>query len=288
MDKVRLDGWVKQSEDPRDLDINCENILEFLLPSYLIDKFIRQGVPNGRDLRSTMPPIQNQWNLGSCTANACACLFDAHLIAHGVLTVRPSRLFIYYYARILGGQDLKADDGASIRNGMKSMAQYGVPPEITWGYIPSMHTVEPPAIVRAIAEKHQMLRYVALVEPDDICQPDLLNQIRIQLHAGRPIVFGTYVYKGIETVSLGNPNIPFPVAGEAPIGAHAMVIVGYDNSRKITNPKDGKSTYGAFLVRNSWGSLWGELGYCWMPYKYLVSKDNKQMFDLWVLLEIED
>ncbi len=38
------------------------------------------------------------------------------------------------------------------------------------------------------------------------------------------------------------------------VGAHAMVIVGYDDAKQ------------AFKVRNSWGADWGEDGYCWIGY----------------------
>lgn len=46
-------------------------------------------------------------------------------------------------------------------------------------------------------------------------------------------------------------------------GAHAMVIVGYDDNHR--NPAD--RGYGAFLFQNSWGTDWGNGGYTWVNYR---------------------
>lgn len=41
-------------------------------------------------------------------------------------------------------------------------------------------------------------------------------------------------------------------------GAHAIAIVGYDDTRQ------------AFHIRNSWGVKWGQGGYAWLPYSYAL------------------
>ena len=35
-----------------------------------------------------------------------------------------------------------------------------------------------------------------------------------------------------------------------------MLIVGYSDAKQV------------FIVRNSWGTHWGDNGYCYMPYDY--------------------
>lgn len=56
------------------------------------------------------------------------------------------------------------------------------------------------------------------------------------------------------------------------------MCVGYDDGLEIGSHR------GAFLIRNSWGSGWGELGYGWLPYSYLLSGLAE---DWWVLLKAE-
>ncbi len=64
-------------------------------------------------------------------------------------------------------------------------------------------------------------------------------------------------------------NMPMPKSGENPIGGHAVLAVGYDNEDRV------------FIVRNSWGEGWGDAGYFYMPYAYLL--DDNLSDDLWTI-----
>jgi C1A family cysteine protease len=57
-----------------------------------------------------------------------------------------------------------------------------------------------------------------------------------------------------------------------------VVVVGYDNDLEI-----GENT-GALLIRNSWGTDWGEDGYGWLPYKYVTTG---LAVDWWTLFKQE-
>jgi C1A family cysteine protease len=50
-----------------------------------------------------------------------------------------------------------------------------------------------------------------------------------------------------EVAKKGNAIMPLP--NETAIGGHAILAVGYDEKRKV------------LIVRNSWGSEWGDKGY---------------------------
>ena len=96
-------------------------------------------------------------------------------------------------------------------------------------------------------------------------------------------MFGFTVFSSISG-SGGTGEIPLPCPGEKVRGGHAVVAVGYDDKKKIKNPLCGTATKGALLIRNSWGTSWGDGGYGWLPYDY-VSKGLAR--DWWTLLKHE-
>ena len=61
-----------------------------------------------------------------------------------------------------------------------------------------------------------------------------------------------------------------------------MVVAGYDDTKRIQNAANGSDSVGAFLVRNSWGSQWGDQGYGWLPYAYVL---GDLATDWWCLLK---
>jgi C1A family cysteine protease len=79
--------------------------------------------------------------------------------------------------------------------------------------------------------------------------------------------------------------IPYPVNSDDIIGGHAVVAVGYDDTLKICNEARGsEETKGAFIIRNSWGTGFGDHGYCYLPYDYVL---NGLADDWWVMLKAE-
>ena len=220
------------------------------------------ALPKSVDLRSGCPPVYDQGELGSCTANAIAAAveFDEHKQSFRQ-PYQPSRLFIYYNERALSGT-IATDGGAMLRDGIKVVAGQGTCPEPMWPYTPAKFADRPPAPCYKFGKTHPAVQYSRLSQD--------LGQMKACLAAGYPFVFGFTVYESLESDQVAhNGEVPMPESGETSLGGHAVMAAGYDDS----------ST--RFLVRNSWGAGWGMGGYFTIPYTYLANVDLAA--DFWTI-----
>ncbi len=200
------------------------------------------------DLRAGCSPVEDQGQLGSCTANALAGnleFLDDH-IDHTYEDV--SRLFIYYNERLLQGTP-DSDSGASLRNGIKTLVQTGVCPELSWPYALEQFAVKPPARCYTQAASHRIVSYHRI---------QTLPEMLACLSEGFPFVFGFTVYESFESPQTARTGIaPMPKKSERALGGHAVMAVGYSQKNK------------RLIARNSWGTAWGQQGYFTMPFAYL-------------------
>lgn len=283
-------GWLRDYPDFRDFTINWDKIsqrLKRLGQLSIKEMFEKIGIlniigtettiPDKTDLRQWCPPIENQESIGSCTANAGAGMVEYYEKRAFNTYTDASRLFLYKTTRNL--LELKGDTGAYLRSTMAALTLFGVPPEKYWPYIIKDYDKEPTAFCYSFAQNYQAIQYVRL-DPYGINSQDLLNRIKTNLTAGIPSMFGFTVYSSIYNADKG--KIPYPSSGDAIIGGHAVMAVGHDDSIAITNADN--QTTGALLIRNSWGTGWGDAGYGWLPYNYV---SNGLAVDWWTILRNE-
>jgi len=241
-------------------------------------------LPAKVDLKKWCSSIENQGNLGSCTAHAAMGIVEYFERRAFGKHIDGSRLFVYKATRNLMG--VTGDTGAWLRNTMGALVLCGIPPEKYWLYTDKKPDFdkEPPSFVYAVADNYEALRYFCH-DPlgASISPAALLEKVKRFLAAGIPSMFGFFGFP-----SFGQSNvkggIPYPCPGEQAQWGHAIVALGYDDTMKLKNLKCNRETEGALLIRNSWGTGWGDKGYGWLPYQYVL---GQLAVDFWSLLRME-
>ncbi len=222
--------------------------------------------PASVDLRSWFSPVEDQGQIGSCTANAAVGLLEYFELRANGRYIDASRMFLYKAERNLLGWH--GDTGAYLRTAMEALVLFGAPPERYWPYDgqPSQTNPvideEPPAFCYAFGASYQALKYFRLDPPGETTNVVLAN-IKAFLAAGFPSMFGFPVYSEYDN-PLAGALIAYPGPTSSYRGGHANVAAGYDDNLMIGGDK------GALLVRNSWGPGWGAAGYAWMSYRYVT------------------
>jgi len=280
-ERIRLGmGWLPDYPDHRDFTLETPRISRELCKVGLGNGTAKVELPTSVDLREWCSPIENQESIGSCTAQAAAGLVEYFERRAYGKHIDMSRLFIYKTTRNLLGWT--GDTGAFIRTAMGAITLFGSPPEKFWPYSVAKFDREPSAFCYAFAQSYQALSYYRLDVPGTK-REDLLRWAKAEVASGLPFMFGFSVYESIEQAKRTG-KIPYPAPGEKRVGGHAVVAVGYHNCIKITNTTNGKETVGALLIRNSWGKDWGDIGYGWLPYEYVL---RWQAVDWWALISNE-
>jgi C1A family cysteine protease len=240
-------GWKPDLPDHRDF----EYALHFTAPAV---------IPQTVDLRKQCSKVEDQGQLGSCTANALVGNLELLEIKSATSFIDLSRLFVYYNERELD-YTTSQDSGSYLRTGIKTLAAKGICTEKSWPYDIKKFTNKPLPKCYQEALSHKITKYVRI---------NTLNEMLQCLADGYPFVFGFTVYDYFESADMANTGIlHIPTKYEQVLGGHAVMACGYDQSKKM------------ILARNSWGTLWGLEGYFWMPFDYVSNRSLSD--DFWTI-----
>lgn len=248
-------------------------------------KRLRESLPASIDISHWCSEIESQGDIGSCTAHAVVGMIEYFMRRNGDPTFQGSRLFVYKTTRRLA--NLVGDTGAQIRTALGAAVMCGTPPETKWPYTDDDPDwdLEPDSFVYSLAQNFQALSYFRY-DSDTTSHTDrqgLLDDLKEALALEIPIAFGFYGFPSFD-YPVNPGDMPFPDNTEKAEWGHAVMAVGYDDKKKVQQPWSGEVTTGALRVRNSWGKHWGEDGYGWLPYDYIL---HRLADDFWSIVDME-
>jgi C1A family cysteine protease len=258
-------GWRRDTPDFRDYTTEHSAVRELLAPLRPADS----PHPAKVDLREYFLAVEDQQSRHCSTACACLALveyFQGRAAGHAQ---RASRCFLYSTTRRMMG--VGGDVAADLRTTLKALVRFGVPPETYWPPDQCGHKdpmFDP--LLYGFAADYRSIRYVRL-DPPNISGFDTLEWVKAYLAAGFPAVFGFAIPSSVNS----SAHVPYRPTLDSIVGGQAVVAVGYDDEKRA-------ATKGALMIRNSWGTAWGENGYGWLPYRFV---EKQLAVDFWTLLD---
>lgn len=219
---------------------------------------LKDNLPSKLNLYRVIPKQQinilDQGKLGSCVANAFA-LNISYITKNNT---NLCRLLLYALCRIKDNTPLSNDAGTTIRSAGSSVFNYGVCPETVYPYNSvnvSNYKSLPPLVAFKNSNLFKSFSYTFIEKGTNY----LTNIKAVLNNYNVPIIFGFMVYPSFMNVTK-NGLVPMPdLKTERMQGGHAMNIIGYNDDNQM------------FICANSWGIEWGDKGFCYMPYMYILN-----------------
>ena len=223
------------------------------------------------DFRDKLTPIKNQYNIGSCSVFAVLAILEMKL------EISLSSMFLYYKARtspkLLGGKSVPSTDikGVNIRCVLQILQNIGCCSELSWEYKKDLIYTEPTLDICELAQKYKINKFYKIDQKDEDSSV-ILNKIKIILSKEIPIACAFYMPVSIKSASTAKSGM-VDYAWLTNYG-HAVTLIGFDNNYK----RNGQE--GCLIFKNSWGKEWGDNGFGYLPYSFVL---YKKCYDLWVI-----
>ena len=211
-------------------------------------------LPSSIDLTTRFPPVGNQGQLGTCVAWATG--YNTKTYLDGV-----SKNLSYSQLQSLSNQYSPTDLFFSIPQSKRS-CNYGTNFEDAFNIlisrgVNSLDNVPYDEVCRSNSPGNSITASENKIKNYRRIQGSI-NEIKQYLAQGNPVVIGAKVNREFQQLRGSDVLKNLNYTGDE--GGHAMVISGYNDLKR------------AFRIINSWGKGWGDDGYLWVDYEFLVNK----------------
>lgn len=223
----------------------------------------KSNLPAKVDLRPFFTPVKDQGAIGSCSAFSIVGIFEYILKRNSINETDLSESFVYYNVRKANNKETE-DTGSSLFEVITSITDKGVCHERFCPYTETLD-VSPSQEAYDDALNNKIIKALNV--------KNSLEDLKSALSEGYPVAISLKIYDSFEPVEgfISRPTSE-DMAGES--GNHAMILCGYSEEEKI------------FIVRNSWGTRFGDRGYCYIPYSYI--SDSNLMNVACIITQISD
>jgi C1A family cysteine protease len=220
-----------------------------------IEQVSTEGVGWTIDYTQFVRAIRDGGQEGSVVGQALATAMEMQIKKVLRQDVSISARFIYNATRLVEGT-ASTDSGAQIRDAIGVLTKQGAVEESVWPYKAGEFAAKPPAAVEKAARW----------QIKDVKSLKGMDEIKKALADNGPVVAGIEVYQEAMSSQAAKTGVfPMPQKGSQIIGGHAIVLVAYDDQRKL------------FKFANDWGTGWGDRGYGYLSEEYL----QKHSSDCW-------
>lgn len=212
-------------------------------------------------------PVKNQKDRGTCVAHAVNEVAQQHeALDTTKLKEFLSPAFIYSLRANQDDPQIEYREGMMLEDAMEIIVNYGVCRETTVPYdskIETKNQIPPKAFEEA--KNHKMR------SPAKVWTLEGLLKAICENNAGAIIAFEVYNF----TREFWKRQS----SSEDVIGRHCVAIVGYE----ITEIVDGIPE-GYFIIKNSWGTEWGDQGYTYCSFDDFRKNAEKEV---WTFLDVK-
>lgn len=206
------------------------------------------------DISNGFTEIKNQGQQGACMSFSMVSVFEYFLKKNHVQFPDLSEQFLYFNARKRTGRE-QFDEGSNSVASIQTLSEEGICSEQAWPYKVGGFAETPSTQAYEEAKLRKVKRAV-MVEKK-------IETLKSALDDGLPVVFAVDLFPSFGQGVNGFISMPsdeevqqLKESGEN--HAHAMVLCGFNEEQRV------------FKVRNSWGRDFGDRGYCYLSYDYIM------------------